>query len=262
MRRGCSALEADRGSLKLVFRHPSLRRPPMKVFSLQAPIYRGAWLSSRLTAQTSQLAAVRRDALERWRRARSRGLSAEEAARAVGASRASLYRWEKRLEPRSRRPHRQRQPTWTSALMRKIERLRADHPMWGKRKLAVLLRREGIDVSVSMVGRILTKLMARGVVTPVPMLRRKPGLGVALAHDAQARRQPGAAIDWRLKAKNLHRGSPETGVSKHQLQRSPIRFKGRADPSHIYLNSDRIRSSKRAHREEAQVQLGIFALVP
>ena len=46
----------------------------MKVFSLQAPIYRGAWLSSRLTAQTSQLAAVRRDALERWRRARSRGL--------------------------------------------------------------------------------------------------------------------------------------------------------------------------------------------
>jgi hypothetical protein len=31
------------------------------------------------------------------------------------------------------------------------------------------LRREGIDVSVSMVGRILTKLMARGVVTPVPM---------------------------------------------------------------------------------------------
>ena len=147
----------------------------MKVFSLQAPIYRGAWLSSRPTAQTSQLAAVRRDALERWRRARSRGLSAEEAARAVGASRASLYRWEKRLEPRSRRPHRQRQPTWTSALMRRIERLRADHPMWGKRKLAVLLRREGIDVSVSMVGRILTKLMVRGVVTPVPMLRRKPG---------------------------------------------------------------------------------------
>ena len=28
-----------------MFRHPSLRKPPMKVFSLQAPIYRGAWLS-------------------------------------------------------------------------------------------------------------------------------------------------------------------------------------------------------------------------
>ena len=78
----------------------------MKVFSLQAPIYRGAWLSSRLTAASCEVCAVRRDALERWRRARSHGLSAEEAARAVGASRASLYRWEKRLEPRSRRPHR------------------------------------------------------------------------------------------------------------------------------------------------------------
>ncbi len=78
---------------------------------------------------------------------------------------------EKGLEPRSRRPHRQRQPTWTSALVRKIEQLRADHPMWGKRKLAVLLRREGVAVSVSTVGRILTKLMARGVVTPA---RRGP----------------------------------------------------------------------------------------
>ena len=97
----------------------------MKVFSLQAPIYRGAWLSSRLTAQTSQLAAVRRDALERWRRARSRGLSAEEAARAVGPSRASLYRWEKRLEPRSRRPHRQRQPTWPPALVQAQDRAAA-----------------------------------------------------------------------------------------------------------------------------------------
>jgi hypothetical protein len=100
----------------------------MKVFGLQAPVYRGASLSSRLTAQTSQLAAIRRDALERWRRVRSRGLSAEEAARAVGT---------------------------------------------------------------------------------------EPG-GLALPLG----------------------GSPETGMSQHQIQRSPIRFKGRADPSHIYLNPD------------------------
>ena len=45
--------------------------------------------------------------------------------------------------------------------MRKIERLRADNPMWGKRKLAVLFRRDGFAVSVSMVGRILTKLGER-----------------------------------------------------------------------------------------------------
>jgi transposase InsO family protein len=56
-----------------------------------------------------------------------------------------------------------------------VEELRADNPMWGKRKLAWLLRREGVVVSISTIGRILRSLMDRGVVTPVPTLRRKPG---------------------------------------------------------------------------------------
>jgi len=147
----------------------------MKVFGLQAPVYRGAALASRLTAKTSEIAADRRDAIARWQRARANGLSAEEAARAVGVARATLYRWSKRLEPRSRRPHRLRRPTCTAALVQAVEQLRAEHPMWGKRKLTVLLRREGVAVSVSMVGRILKRLMNRGLVTPVPTLRRKPG---------------------------------------------------------------------------------------
>jgi transposase InsO family protein len=61
------------------------------------------------------------------------------------------------------------------ALVRAVEELRADNPMWGKRKLAWLLRREGLAVSVSTVGRVLKHLMDRGAVTPVPTLRRKPG---------------------------------------------------------------------------------------
>jgi transposase InsO family protein len=56
-----------------------------------------------------------------------------------------------------------------------VEELRADNPMWGKRKLAWLLRREGFAVLVSTVGRILKSLMRRGLVMPVPTLRRKPG---------------------------------------------------------------------------------------
>jgi putative transposase len=147
----------------------------MKVFGLQAPVYRGAALASRLTAKTPDIAAGRRDALGRWRRARENGLSAEEAARAVGVGRATLYRWERQLEPRSRRPHRLRRPSYTGALVRAVERLRAEHPMWGKGKIAVLLRREGIAASVSTVGRILKKLMDRGIVIPVPTLRRRPG---------------------------------------------------------------------------------------
>ena len=102
------------------------------------------------------------------------GLSAEQAARAVGVARASLYRWEKQAEPKSRRPRRPRGPSYTSALVRAVEGLRNDNPMWGKRKLVVLLRREGFVCSASTVGRILKKLVARGAIIPVPILRRRP----------------------------------------------------------------------------------------
>lgn len=47
--------------------------------------------------------------------------------------------------------------------------------MWGKRKLTVLLRRQGVTASVSTVGRILRALIQRGRVIAVPLLRRKPG---------------------------------------------------------------------------------------
>jgi hypothetical protein len=87
---------------------------------------------------------IRNDALERWRLLMGRGLSAAVAAKGVGIARATLYRWQKRIEPKSRRPHRVRRPTWTGALVQTVERLRADHPMWGKRKITVLLRRQGI----------------------------------------------------------------------------------------------------------------------
>jgi transposase InsO family protein len=46
--------------------------------------------------------------------------------------------------------------------------------MWGKRQIAVLLRRTGRYVSIATTGRILRHLMDRGWVTPVPTLRRKP----------------------------------------------------------------------------------------
>ena len=43
-----------------------------------------------------------------------------------------------------------------------IRAAREAHPRWGKRKLAVVLRREGWTVSVSTVGRTLARLRARG----------------------------------------------------------------------------------------------------
>jgi transposase InsO family protein len=149
----------------------------MQVFGLPGHVIRNGRHASRLidAEKANFAAAIRRDVVVRWRQAMAKGLSAEDAAKAVGYPRSTLYRWEKTPAPKSRRPHHLRRPTWPPALAQAVEELRADNPMWGKRKLVWLLRREGFAVSVSTVGRILKRLMQRGVVTPVPRLRKKPG---------------------------------------------------------------------------------------
>ena len=147
----------------------------MQVCGLPRQIIRNGGAASRLlAAKTPNIVAERRrDAVARWRRAMGDGLTADQAARAVGVPRASLYRWQQRVEPRSRRPKRVRGKTWTSALMRAVERLRLDYPMWGRAKLGPLLRQQGFAVSDTTVGRIIAHLVKRGVVEPAPSLRKK-----------------------------------------------------------------------------------------
>jgi transposase InsO family protein len=147
----------------------------MQVFGLPGHVIRSAAVASRLAAKALSSEAARRDALvRRWRGAIADGLTAERAAHAVGASRASLYRWEKRPEPRSRRPRQVRVRCWPAALVEAVERLRQDFPMWGRAKLGPLMRAEGFSVCDATVGRILCELVRRGRVTPVPTLRRRP----------------------------------------------------------------------------------------
>ena len=148
----------------------------MQVFGLPGQIIRNGRAASRLLdAQTlDSEAARRRDAVARWRRAMSDGLSAERAARAVGVPRSTLYRWGKDATPKSRRPFRARPKTWTPELRQAVERLRQDFPMWGRAKLGPLAREQGFAVSDATVGRIIANLVARGVVEPASTLRRRP----------------------------------------------------------------------------------------
>jgi putative transposase len=48
-------------------------------------------------------------------------------------------------------------------LVMAVQGLREEYPRWGKDKLVVLLHREGFTVSTSTVGRIISRLKARGV---------------------------------------------------------------------------------------------------
>jgi len=151
----------------------------MQVFGLPSDVIRNSRAASRLLAAKTpnSEATRRRDTVGRWRRAMAGGLTAEQAARAIGVPRATLYRREKKPEPESRRPHRPGGRRWTNELARAVEDYRNDNPMWGKRKSAVLPRREGFAVSVSTAGRILAHLVKRGAAVPVPVLRRRPAAG-------------------------------------------------------------------------------------
>ena len=97
-------------------------------------------------------------------------------------SRQTFYRWQRRYQPRhlaslesrASRPHRVRQPTASPDLVQAVLTLRRQYPRWGKDKLVVLLRREGVRVSTSMVGRIVRRLKDRGVLVEAVRGRREP----------------------------------------------------------------------------------------
>lgn len=110
------------------------------------------------------------------------GANVSRTAHHFGHSRVTIQSWLRRyrarglagLEDRSRRPRNVRKPTWSGALEERVRDLREQYPRWGKEKLAVLLRREGVTASVSMVGRILRRLRETGrLVEPPPERRRR-----------------------------------------------------------------------------------------
>lgn len=94
----------------------------------------------------------------------------------------TFYRWKNRFDPydlttleeESRRPRHVRQSQTPTAVVERILELRTRYPRWGKKKLVVLLGREGLKVSASTVGRVMNRLKARGVlVEPVNVTQAK-----------------------------------------------------------------------------------------
>ncbi|HEX2713636.1 MAG TPA: integrase core domain-containing protein [Candidatus Acidoferrales bacterium] len=120
----------------------------------------------------------------------------------------TFYRWWRRydardlcsLENRSRRPKRTRRPSWSAELEGAVLGLRQRYPRWGKDKLQVLLRRQGRSLSVSMVGRILTRLKQRGLLVepqraPISVRRPRPPRPYAVRKPKDyVPRQPGDLV--------------------------------------------------------------------
>jgi transposase InsO family protein len=118
--------------------------------------------------------ALRRLRIIDWHLAHGENVS--KTCRHFTISRQTLYRWLKRynpkdlrsLEDRSSRPKRCRQATWTKEEILAVRMLRERYPAWGKLKLAILLARQGLQLSASRIGRILAHLKrTRQLVEPL-----------------------------------------------------------------------------------------------
>lgn len=124
--------------------------------------------------------ARRRVKIMDWHRAHGGNISLT--ARHFGMSRFTIREWSKRfhrygivgLNEQSRKPKNVRRPTTSWNIVIKTIQLRKQYPAWSKYKIKALLKREGIEVSASTVGRILKR---RGLIDKkVSKRRRKAAL--------------------------------------------------------------------------------------
>lgn len=98
-----------------------------------------------------------------WHRGHDKNVSL--AARRFGLTRKTIRIWQKRFDQRgpiglneqSRRPKNVRKPTTSWQIFSETAKLRKQYPAWSKYKLRVLLKRKGMIVSASTVGRILKR---------------------------------------------------------------------------------------------------------
>lgn len=138
-------------------------------------IPRVRYISRVIQASVTARAKVRFSWMEYYQKTGNARLTC----RHFGISPDTFYHWKKIYQPKnlksledntqSRRPKRLRTPTTPIGVVEKIRLLRETYPRWGKEKIAILLRKEGLFISSSTIGRTIKRLKDRGVLKePLP----------------------------------------------------------------------------------------------
>ena len=155
----------------------------MQIKCLPKTVYRFyAWSRSQ-----DCLDAYRReieDSVRAWESLRAEGVSEAKCAVFTGISRASYYRRRARLKrlshgeiPPSKAPTRRNKPRWGEREKQLVLEVRRKNKTWGKAKITVVLRRDHkLSISQSTVGRILSFLNTKGLITRArsrPQKRRR-----------------------------------------------------------------------------------------
>jgi putative transposase len=127
-------------------------------------------------SEYSKKAYVRYDKLLLYQKLRREGCTEETAFEAIGMSRATFFRLQRRykvlglagLEDGNKRPHQVRKPLWDSKTEKIVLAMRHRYPFWGKQKLAIMIKRElKTTISPSTIGRILKKALSKGKIKSV-----------------------------------------------------------------------------------------------
>ena len=150
----------------------------MHIKSLRIRSYK----SFRVDEHVPKAAAERYRTLQAYQRLRAAGCSEAGALEQLEISRRTLYRWKaalagggvQALAPRSSCPQRRRCPAYTPRDVQAVMAMRRRYPFMGKARLQVMLAREGVGLSVSTVGRILARALARGAIRPASFCEGRP----------------------------------------------------------------------------------------
>lgn len=111
--------------------------------------------------------------VQRWEKLRSEKMRIKAIEEFLGFSRATYYRMKKTLKnldkgivPPSKKPKKVNKPRWGEAELQLVLSIRREDPSYGKEKITHILKRDhGFTMSESTVGRILTHLKERGLIT-------------------------------------------------------------------------------------------------
>ena len=108
-----------------------------------------------------------------WEKLKLAGVKPENLAGLAGFSRPTYYRAKQKLNdlrqgkcPPSKRPKRINKPSWGESAKQHVLAIRRANPTYGKAKIYIILRRDHeIYLSESTVGRILTHLKKKGLIS-------------------------------------------------------------------------------------------------
>lgn len=143
-----------------------------KKFVLHGKLYQKPTIDE---SEYSSKVYERLEKIELFKKMRSEGCTITTAVAALKVPQSTLYRWKKNyerfglagLEKESTCPNTLRKSKQNQATIKQILHLRKQNPLYGRAKIAVLLRRDhNISISASSVGRILKGLIRRKQIMP------------------------------------------------------------------------------------------------